>query len=53
MEPDFVEKVCSVCPKGIIMKNYYGVTGLHCMKVNAPNYKACSQIKNCPLGKEV
>lgn len=53
MEPDFVEKVCSVCPKGIIMNNCYGVTGLHCLRVDAPNYKACEKVKNCPLGKVV
>ena len=50
MEPDFVEKVCRTCPKGISMKNGYGVIGLHCMKVNAPCYKACALVKNCPLG---
>jgi len=53
MEPDFVEKVCRTCPKGIIMNNSYGVTGLHCLRVDAPNYKACEKVKNCPLGKVV
>lgn len=53
MEPDFVLYRCAVCPQSISMKNSYGVIALHCLKVNAPNYKACALVKNCPLGREV
>ena len=53
MEPDFIEKVCSVCEKSIRMKNSYGIIGVHCTQVNAPNYQASKYIKRCPLGKVI
>jgi hypothetical protein len=53
MDSEFVETVCKNCPKSIIMNNIYGVVGVHCLKVNAPNYKACGLVKNCPLGKSM
>jgi len=51
MDTDFVLLRCSVCEQSLLMKNSYGAIALHCLKVNAPNYKACAQIKSCPLGK--
>lgn len=53
MDPEFVLTVCSACQKSVSMKNSYGVTALHCIMVNAPNFKACSRINNCPMGKTV